>query len=347
MQLQEFLNNSSGISNLPGLDYLMERLAGKLSNLQNIVLVAHKGWGKYALIREIGFRITEDSNDIRVFYYDMKGVFDRSTFIRTFIRKLFNSLSADIPDVIYESQPGYKILDLVESVAKKQGIKLIIFITNFDQIKCFNENFQDLKLLRFILTRKKNCAFCICGSNQPLFEKLFSKAFSPMKSFGRVFFLKRRQTLDYSTYVRNLFFRNEKHIEHQAAKHIANLAENHHFYLNLLSWHAYILTDYTCSELTVNNAFRNMMAGSQPLLQHQMTRLSAKQYFYLCAVASGQVELCSREVLEKYKLGSSSNVARIRENLLAKELIEITREHVLIVDPLLKHYILMQIRSHM
>jgi hypothetical protein len=88
-----------------------------------------------------------------------------------------------------------------------------------------------------------------------------------------------------------------------------------------------------------------MIVGFQLQLQYQLARLTAKQYFYLCAIALEQDKMCSREILEKYKLGSSGNVARIRENLLSKELIELQREAATIIDPLLKHRLLTQITS--
>jgi len=345
MQLQEFLNKSSGFLRLPGHEFLIERMVSKLSNLQNVVLVAHKGWGKSSLIREVGFRLTDSNKEIQVFYYDMQWVFDRSTFIKTFIQELCRSLSAKIPDLGNISQLGYENLELAESIANLRRIKLITFISNFDQIKRFDENYRELRLLRLILIKQRSCAYCISGSNQPFFESLFGKAFSPMSPFGRVFYLKRKLDLDYTSYVRNLFFQSGKRINHQAAMHITNLTENHFSYINLLSWHAFLRTEYTCTMETVNSAFRDMITEFQLHLKSLLARLTAKQYFYLCALACGLENICSREVLKNYKLGRSSNVARIRENLLAKELIELQRKYVIIVDPLLRHWLLKEIRS--
>jgi hypothetical protein len=345
MQLQEFLNKSSGVLRLPGHEYMIDRLVSKLSNLQHIVLVAHKGWGKSPLIREVGFRLIENKKEIQVFYYDMKWVFDRSTFIKTFIQQLCTSLSISIPDLGNVSQQGFRLLELAESIAKKHCFKLIVFISDFDQISRFNLTFQELKLLRLILIKQRNCAYCISGSNQPFFESLFGKAPSPMSPFGKVFYLKRRLGLNYTSYVKNLFFQSGKRIEHQAAVHLTILTENHYSYINLLSWNAFLHTTSTCNMETVTQAFKNMIVEFQLQLQLQLARLTAKQYFYLCALASDQEKICSREVLEKYKLGRSSNVARIRENLLSKELIELQRERVIIIDPLLKHWLMMEVRS--
>jgi hypothetical protein len=167
-------------------------MVSKLSNLQHIVLVAHKGWGKSSLIREVGFRLTESKKEIQVFCYDMKWVFDRPKFIKTFIHELCGSFSMNVPDMGDESQLGYKNLELAESIAKKHRIKLITFISNFDQIKRFNDSYQDLRLFRLVLIKQRNCAYCISGSNQPFFESLFGETSSPMSPFGRVFYLKRR-----------------------------------------------------------------------------------------------------------------------------------------------------------
>ena len=351
MQLQDFINKSSGILQLPGNEYMIDRLVGKLSQLHNIVLVAHKGWGISTLIREAGFRITEKNEDIRVFYFDMGSIFDKSTFIRVFTQELCRSLSVNIHELEVQagekvSQPGYENLKLADSIASKKRIKLITFISNFDHINRFIVNHQEFRLLRLILVNQKNCAFCISGSNQPFFESLFGKVSNPMSPFGRIYYLKRKVNQDYSSYVKHLFFQSGKQIEHNAVKHITHLTENHLFYIKLLSWYSYLRTEFTCSTEIVDCAFRGMQAEFQLHLRSLLAGITTKQFFYLGALANGFNKICSREVLEKYKLGRSSNVARIKKNLLAKELIEIQREQVIIIDPLLKSWIQLQIRSH-
>ena len=111
----------------------MERIFNKLIQLQSIVLTAHRGWGKSAISKEVGFRLITERKDFRVIYFDMQGIFEKSTFIISLIREVCKILSSNIPDQLADTtQPGFQILDQIESMASKQGVKLIIFISNFE-----------------------------------------------------------------------------------------------------------------------------------------------------------------------------------------------------------------------
>ena len=160
-----------------------------------------------------------------------------------------------------------------------------------------------------------------------------------MGSLARVFFLKRNQSLNFTSYVKSLFFQNEKLIEHKAAVQLVQLVDNHLFYIQRLSWHAFMNTSYLCNSSIVTLAFKDLLSESQIYLQNQLSCLTPKQYYYLQALTSGTDKMCSRENLLKYQLDRSSNVARIKENLLQKEVIEVRRKDVIIIDPLLKHWI--------
>jgi hypothetical protein len=242
------------------------------------------------------------------------------------------------------SQLRFEQLDNIESMARKTGVKLIIFLSNFEQIRTFRLDFQQLRLLQLILLKQKNCAYCFSSSNHLAINRIFGQAYSPMSRIGRIYYLKRPQS-QYEHYVKGLFFHNGKDIEHSALIQILRLTENHLHYLRLLSWHAYLKSASTCGIQEVESAFKDLIKVFKLQMQDKLTGLTSKQFSYLCALAEEEEKLCSARVLTSYRLGQSNNVARIRENLLAKELIEVHRKQVSITDPLLKHYILMQIRS--
>ena len=127
--------------------------------LQSVVLTAHRGWGKSALIKELGFRLINEKKDFRVLYFDMRGILDKSTFIVSLVQELCKNLSITTPDQIANvSGANFEALDQIESIARKQGVKLIIFLSNFDQIGTYKLDFQQLRLLQLILMKQENCA---------------------------------------------------------------------------------------------------------------------------------------------------------------------------------------------
>lgn len=345
MQLQEFIDKVPETIHLSNHNYLMERVFNNLMQLKSVVLTAHRGWGKSAIIKEVGFRLISEKKDYQVIYFDMQGVFEKSIFVKNLILEVCKNLSIDPPTQLAStSQPGIEILDVIDSMAKKQKLKLILFISHFEQIRTFKLDFRQLRLLQLVLIKQKNCAYCFSSSNPVLIHRTFRKVYSPMNRFGRVYFLKRSHS-QYKDYVKGLFFYNGKEIEHSAIIQILELTENHLHYIRLLSYFAYLKSANTCTIHDVESAFSDLILVFQLHLQNQLSGLTAKQYSYLCALAEEEENLCSGRVLASYKLGSSSNVARIRENLLAKELIEVQSKLASIIDPLLKHYIIMRIRS--
>jgi hypothetical protein len=345
MQLQEFINKAPGTLYLSNHNYLMERLVNKLTQLKSIALSAHRGWGKSDLIKELGFRLINEKQDFRVLYFDMRGIFEKSAFIRSLVVESCKTISSDTPDqIVNASLPGFEMLDHIESIAQKQAVKLIVFLSNVEQIGKFKLDFKQLRLLQLILLKQENCAYCFSSSNQVTIYRLFGRAYSPMNRMARVYYLKRPH-IQYSQYVRGLFFHNGKGIEHSAVNRILDFTENHLHYIRLLSWHAYLSSSGRCTIQDVEYAFLNLIKVFELHIQKQLTGLTSKQLSFLCALAEEQEKLCSGKILDSYKLRSSSNVARIKENLLAKELIEVQRKQVSIIDPLLKHYILEQIRS--
>ena len=346
MQLQEFIDKVPATIYLSNHNYLIERVFNKLIQLKSVVLTAHRGWGKSAIIKEVGFRLISEKKEYRVIYFDMREVFEKSIFVKTLILEVCKKLSIAPPTQLAStSPPGFEILDVIDTMARKHKLKLILCISHFEHIRTFKLDFRQLRLLQLVLIKQKNCAYCFSSTNPALIHHIFRKVYSPMNRFGRVYFLNRPQSL-YKDYVKGLFFYNGKEIEHRALIQILQLTENHLHYIRLLSYYAYLKCAGTCTIHDVEYAFSDLILAFQLHLQNQLYGLTAKQYSYLCALAEEQDRLCSGRVLKIYKLGRSSNVTRIRENLLAKELIEVQSKQASIIDPLLKHYILMRIRSH-
>jgi hypothetical protein len=63
--------------------------------------------------------------------------------------------------------------------------------------------------------------------------------------------------------------------------------------------------------------------------------MSATQLNFLKAVASGERKnLTSAKTLQKYKLGTSANVVKIKKHLLYAEFIDIRNKEAFFIDPI-------------
>ena len=65
--------------------------------------------------------------------------------------------------------------------------------------------------------------------------------------------------------------------------------------------------------------------------------LTTYQMNFLRAILDGvHSEFTTREVLQKYQLGSSANVSIVKRALVKKELIEVEKRQVVIPDPVMR-----------
>ena len=337
MDLQQFLNRPPVREGFPGQEFLRERLVSKLEGLKNLAIEAHTGWGKQMLLKDIGFQLLEKNQSFRLFYFDLKQGENISSFLMRFALELCSSTSTPPPRIVSTTAPDFRTLELPENIAKKRKIKLILFLSNFQLARGF-ENYSVL-LRKFKLCWRKHlhCAYCFSGSNPFIFKDLFGVIGSPFHGFGRLYYLYKNLNVNYLSYIKSLFLNGHKMIETNAARSISQLSENHLFYLQRLCWHAFIRTDQTCTIRIVEEAFKNLSCHYDSLFEKQIMGLTCKQFNYLRALINEPYQICSRESLQKYGLGTSGHVARIRESLARKGIIEISPSSIQIIDPLFKH----------
>ena len=72
------------------------------------------------------------------------------------------------------------------------------------------------------------------------------------------------------------------------------------------------------------------------LFHREIDQLSIPQIGFLEALANNEDKLHSSKTIIKYKLGSSSNVSRIKEALENKEIIDTYAEQLEFLDPVFK-----------
>ena len=67
--------------------------------------------------------------------------------------------------------------------------------------------------------------------------------------------------------------------------------------------------------------------------------LTTPQVNFLKMLIEGETRYSTRDNIEKYRLGSSANVSRIRRSLIDKEIIEEQDHALLILDPMYANWL--------
>ncbi len=342
------------------------RLLANFKHGINTVLISPRRWGKTSLVQKVCNLAKSD--DLKVVYLDIFSCRSDREFYDAFASavlkqtstkwdewvenaKLF--LSRITPKISFGTDPMTdfsvslefnpksdditEILQLPEKIAQKKGCRIVICIDEFQQIAEFSDSKNFQKRLRTIWQLQKSVSYCLFGSKKHLMNELFEKKNLPFYKFGDAIYLQKIPTADWVDYICSRFEATGKSISQELAQKVCDAVENHSSYVQQLAWLIWVNTDKVATEKEFEEAYKDILDQNTPLFEKQTENLSAYQINFLRAIINGvHKEFSTQEVIQKYRLGSSANVATVKRALIKKELIETEKREVAISDPLLK-----------
>lgn len=342
------------------------RLLANFKHGINTVLISPRRWGKTSLVQKVCNLAKSD--DLKVVYLDIFSCRSDREFYDAFASavlkqtsskwdewvenaKLF--LSRISPKFSFGTDPMSdfsvslelnpksdditEILQLPEKIAQKKGCRIVICIDEFQQIAEFDDSKNFQKRLRTVWQLQKSVSYCLFGSKKHLMNELFEKKSLPFYKFGDAIYLQKIPTVDWVKYICGRFEATGKSISPELAQKVCETVENHSSYVQQLAWLIWVNTDKVATEKEFEEAYKDILDQNTPLFEKQTENLSAYQINFLKAVIGGvHKEFSTQEVIQRYRLGSSANVATVKRALIKKELIETEQREVTISDPLLK-----------
>jgi hypothetical protein len=232
------------------------------------------------------------------------------------------------------------ILQLPEKIALEKGIKIVVCIDEFQQISEFSDSKIFQKRLRTVWQLQENVSYCLFGSKKHLMNELFERRSLPFYKFGDALYLQKIDTEDWVKYICERFEVTNKSISPSLAEKIAKRVDNHSSYVQQLAWLVWVHTDKIASEENFEGAWQDLLDQNTPLFEKQTENLTMYQLNFLKAIIDGvSKEFTTKNVLEKYNLGTSSSVAVVKRALIKKELIDIEKKEIVISDIVLKEWL--------
>jgi AAA+ ATPase superfamily predicted ATPase len=335
----------------------------------NTVLISPRRWGKTSLVQKVA--TLAQSDDLIVVYLDIfscrsdKEFYDAfasavlrqtSSKWKEWVENAKSFLSRIRPKISFgsdsvaefsvslemdpQSDDVAEILQLPEKIAQEKGVKIVVCIDEFQQIAEFKDSKTFQKRLRTVWQLQKNVSYCLFGSKKHLMNELFEKKSLPFYKFGDAIYLQRIPVTDWVDYICERFKATGKTISPELAERVCVAVECHSSYVQQLAWLIWVNTDKIATEKDFEEAYRDILAQNTPLFEKLTENLSSYQMNFLRAIIDGvRKEFSAQEVVQKYKLGSSANVAIVKRALVKKELVEIEKREVIISDPLLKAWL--------
>ncbi len=343
-----------------------KRLKLDFENGINVILISPRRMGKSSIVKKVKSEITDPT--IKIVFMDIYDCRSEYDFYNRFASVLLKETASKTeqvienikrflvrlsPKIAFSPEPTHEfslslgitpqnyqpeeILQLPELIAKEQNIHLIVCIDEFQQIGEFSNSLTVQKRLRGIWQHQQNVSYCLFGSKKHLMTKLFQNRKMPFYQFGEMMFLDKIPTADWVKYICSRFEKQGKRISEEFAQRICEKVENHSSYVQQLAWNVLAETEEETTEQDFENGVQALMAQCSGLFEQQIQGLTSYQLNFLRAICNGvHTDFGSKAVLEEYNLGTKSNIARIKTALLARELIDITKDGVFLEDPVFR-----------
>lgn len=352
-----------------GREEEIKRLSTNFKYGVNTILLSPRRWGKTSLVNKVaGLVASKDLIVVKtdVFScrneYDFYNTFSAAILKQTesrieewkdlakgFIEKLTPkiSLSPD-PNSEYSVSLGItpkthtpeELLEFPEIIAKRKGCHIVVCIDEFQQVGEFPDSLNVQKRMRTIWQHQKDVSYCLYGSKMHMMTNLFQKKSYPFYKFGEVQYLKSIPLDAWTAYISDRFEREQKHISETFIKALCESVEYQSSYVQQLAYNVFLLTETEVTESILNQAVEDLVDQNSGIFIEQVQSLTTYQLNFLRAVLAGNHSgFGEKEIRENYDLGVPSNIARLKKSLIDKELIEITKDGIIIGDPVLRFWL--------
>ena len=349
------------------------RLKRDFENGQNVVLISPRRMGKTSLVRRVMSQV--DTNKIAVVHldiYDCRTEYEFYNKLATavlkqvsgkgelMLRNIKEFLTRLTPRVSFGIDPANEmsvslgiapedyspeeILQLPEKMAHKIGKHIVVCIDEFQQIGNFPDSLEVQKRIRGVWQLQEEVSYCLYGSKKHMLTNLFQNKRMPFYQFGDIRFLQPIALEDWIPFIRGKFEGGGLSISDEQITRICETVEYQSSYVQQLAWNVMLCCDKVVDEATMEEALDDLIGQNSILFLQQTEGLSSYQMNFLKALAAGETgDFTSAAILKKYNLGTKSNISRLTDTLIKKELIEKTGRTVTIANPV---FHLWMLREH-
>jgi len=345
----------------------VQYLSTNIKSLINTTIISPRRWGKTSLVNNVAEKIQHENKKIKVCMLDIFNVRSELEFYEYYAKEVLKATSSrweDMadnakvflshllpkitlsPDTNAEISFGVEwetikknpdeILNLPEAISKSKKISVMVCIDEFQAIGNFDYNIAFQRKLRSHWQHHHNVGYCLYGSKKSMLLDIFSNASMPFYRFGDIMFLQKIDNEKWGEFIVKRFNDTGKIITIEHARYLAELVDNHSYYVQQLAQQTWLRTKRKCEKIIIYESLQCIKNQLSLLFVNRIESLTSTQINFLKAVINGETAFTSQETLKKYRMGSSANIKKIKDALTSQEIIDIADVRVEILDPIFK-----------
>lgn len=344
-----------------------KKLSNNIASNINTVLISPRRWGKSSLVAKVGEVLQHEDKTFRFCFIDLFNVRTEQEFYTHFAhevlrvsfskwqerlesaKKLFKQIKPKFtvgadPNADYSiifdweelKKTPQEILDLPERLSRQKKIQLVVCIDEFQNVGFFENPIAFQKRVRAQWQHHKMATYCLYGSKRHMMTELFEHKAMPFYKFGEVMFLDKIPETKWARFIASGFKKTGKSISDKLAREIAQEMENHPYFVQQLAHTVWHDTKGQCTEKEYRTSVDALLSQHAILFQREVDGLTNPQINFLKALCDEVQQLSAADTLQRYRLGTSGNVNRIKAALVNKEIIDIASDRIEFIDPLFK-----------
>ena len=209
----------------------------------------------------------------------------------------------------------------------------------FQNLSYYGNALAFQKKLRSHWQNHQSVSYCLYGSKRHMLLDVFSSPSMPFYKFGDIMFLQKIALKDLKSFLVERFNDTSKKIPADIAEKLALLMDCHPYYVQQLAQLVWLRTDVDVTVELVDEAMDNLILQMGLLFQNLTESLSNPQLQFLKMLLDGESKHTSKENIDKYEMGSSANVIRVRNALIAKEILDEPSNGLSFQDPVYAHWL--------
>ncbi|MBQ9668238.1 MAG: ATP-binding protein [Prevotella sp.] len=351
--------------NFTGREEETRRLKSNFENGINSILISPRRWGKTSLVDHV-CRQLEDSEMtiVRLDIFGCKSEYDFYNALASAVLKQTASkmqlwmdeakdfLARLTPRINFpvdptsdislslgitpETHSPEEILNMVEVIARRKNRHIVVCIDEFQQVGEFENTKSVQATLRSVWQHHHYTSYCLFGSKQHMMSKIFLNRSMPFYQFGDLMWLQKIPSSDWIHYVVSHFERAGRQISEDMVLRICEAVEHYPSYVQHLASIILNRTEKgdTVTEAMLAPALKELISTNEALYMQQIEPLSGYQMNLLRAIVSGvHSGYNEKKIRMRFDLGSPSNLVRLRNALVERDLIYSEMRQLYITDP--------------
>lgn len=351
--------------NFTGRKEESRRLKANFEGGINSILISPRRYGKTSLVNHVCRNL--DDKDIIIVRLDIFGCKSEYEFYNTLIAAVLQQTASKMqlwmdeardflarltPKIGIPVDPTSEIsislgitpqthtpeelLNLVETIAQRKKRHIVVCIDEFQEIGEFPNTKQVQGRLRSVWQHHHLTSYCLYGSKRHMMGKIFLNRSMPFYQFGDLILLNKIPTDDWTDYITSHFEKAGRHISAELAKSICKAVDDYPSYVQHLASIILIRTEpgETATTDILPEAVSELVSTNEALYMQQVEPLTIYQMNMLRAITAGiHSGFNEKSVRTNYDLGSPSNIVRLKDALIEKDLIYSEMKQLYLTDP--------------